>query len=111
MSIRSFLDKRAERRYRRVFLARAAGANSYVVASHLRDSLPFIPSERVMASGIYACSELRSPADPVRRAVAGLGGVEFWVDDGLFVHSVYVITETRQAYLERTAFIERNKES
>lgn len=107
MSIRSFLDRRAERRYRRAFLAHG-WRNSYVVATHLRDALPFMDrNEPVMASGVYACSGLRSPADPVRRAVGDLGGVEFWVDDGLFIHSVYVITETRQAYLERTAFVER----
>ena len=102
MSIRSFLDRRAQRRYRRAFLARG-WRNSYVVAAHLRDALPFLDQgQLVAASGVYPCSTLlQSSTDPVRRAVADLGGVEFWVEDGLVIHSVYVITEARAAYNQR----------
>jgi hypothetical protein len=100
MSIRSFLDHRAERRYRRAFLAR--NHNSSVgVATHLRDALPFpAVNAPVFASGVYPCAGLL-PGDFVRQAVAAFGGAEFWVEDGFFVHSVYVITETRKAHTQR----------
>jgi len=99
------MTRRAMRRYRRAFLE-SDRRNTFAVATHLRDSLPFFVEgdAPVCASGVYLSGGL-SPDNPVREAVAALGGAEFWVEDcrgpGEFIHSVYVVTVPRAVYLAR----------
>lgn len=98
----NFLTRRAMRRYCRAFLG-LGRSDALAVATHLRDSLPFLDGNApVCASGVYPSADL-SPSDPVREAVTALGGAEFWVEDyrerGDVIHAVYVVTMPRTAHL------------
>jgi hypothetical protein len=102
----NFMTRRAMRRYRRAFLG-SGRRDAVAVATHLRDSLPFPDgSGSVRASGVYPSADLSPDGDPVRAAVAALGGAEFWAEDyregGDVIHAVYVVTMPRTAHLAWT---------